>query len=104
MNRFDHIFLAMSMGLLVAVSSVRAFRRVSRLQGEKKILTRNMLISVFWGVIGASGAALAIVIWSVTHDSSNLVFAAVGAVIVVVCSVYFLRSYVPLRKSPSQKH
>ena len=98
MNHVDHLLMALFAGLFGAFAATGAFRRVSQFEGPKKILMRNMLISIFWGVIGASAATLALVIWSVTRDKSSLAFAAAGIAILIVCSIYFVRSYVPLRK------
>ena len=101
MNHVDHLLMALFAGLVAAFTASRFFQRVKQLEGRKQTLTRNIFISIFWGVIGASTAALALVIWSVTRDNSSLAFAAGGIAILVVCGICFVRSYLPLRKLDS---
>jgi hypothetical protein len=98
MHHFDHLLSALLTFVVSLLAIKQSLVRLSKLDGERRILMRKVFSSIFWGVIAASGAILAFVVWLATHDDSSLLFAVVAVVLSAVSGFYVVRIYVPLRK------
>ncbi len=101
----DPLFLLWPLSMLLTASFAiwRSVRRLRSLQGARKILTRDIMVSAFVGVVCMSAAALMYIVWSYNRNELLLVSAIAGLVVFFAGAIYFTRSYLRLSKlNPEQ--
>jgi hypothetical protein len=80
----------------------RVLRRIRGLHGERRKLTRDVMISAFVGALCASFAALAYVVWFYSRNELLLASAIMGAAIFVLSAAWCTRSSLRLNKLSAQ--
>ncbi len=93
----------LSMLLTASFGIWRSLRRLRSLQGARKMLTRDIMISTFVGVVGISAAALMYTVWSYNRNELLLVSAFAGLVIFFASAIYFTRSCLRWNKLSSEQ-